>query len=74
MQGPETYRVNYAGQSLFQIGFTYQPHLQILFGTRAIDISIRARIIMVSASVLLLVEIEKLIIRNFVEKRKRISG
>jgi hypothetical protein len=45
MQGPETYRVNYAGQSLFQIGFTYQPHLQILFGTRAINISIRARII-----------------------------
>jgi magnesium-transporting ATPase (P-type) len=59
---------------IFQIGFTYQPHLQMLFDTQAIDISIWARIIMVSASVLLLVEIEKVIIRNFVEKRNRAAS
>jgi calcium-translocating P-type ATPase len=59
---------------IFQIGFTYQPHLQMLFGTRGIDFSLWARIIMVSASVLLLVELEKVIIRRFVEKKSRQAG
>ena len=55
------------------MSFTYLPHLQILFGTHGLDISIWLRIIMVTASVLLLVEIEKMIIRNFVEKRNRME-
>ncbi|MEW8028459.1 MAG: cation transporting ATPase C-terminal domain-containing protein [Candidatus Thiodiazotropha sp.] len=56
---------------VIQMSFTYQTHLQTLFGTRGIDISIWIRIITVSASVRLLVEIEKMIMRNFVERRDR---
>ncbi|MES9990451.1 MAG: cation-transporting P-type ATPase [Candidatus Thiodiazotropha sp.] len=56
---------------LFQVGFTYQPHLQMLFGTRGLEISAWIRIVFVSASVLLLVELEKSIIRLIIERRER---
>ena len=49
---------------IFQLGFTYLPPMQSLFGTTAIDIGMWFRIILVSSSVLLLVEIEKYIVRN----------
>jgi hypothetical protein len=42
----------------------------MLFGTRGIDLSIWIRIIAVSASVLLLVEIEKKILRSFKKQKK----
>ena len=54
---------------LFQMAFTYQPQLQMLFGTQALDISVWLRIVMISASVLFLVEIEKAIIRYLAARR-----
>ncbi|MCU7905859.1 MAG: cation-transporting P-type ATPase [Candidatus Thiodiazotropha sp. (ex Epidulcina cf. delphinae)] len=54
---------------LFQLGFTYQPHLQSLFGTASIDASIWLRIVLVSSSVLFLVEIEKYFIRRMMGYR-----
>jgi calcium-translocating P-type ATPase len=44
---------------VFQMGFTYQTHLQMLFGTASIDPIIWLVIIGVASSVLFLVEIEK---------------
>ncbi|MBT2969446.1 MAG: cation-transporting P-type ATPase [Candidatus Thiodiazotropha sp. (ex Ctena orbiculata)] len=55
---------------IFQMGFTYQPHLQLLFGTRGLDFSVWIRITLVAASVLLLVEIEKSIVRSIIESRE----
>jgi len=48
---------------IFQLGFTYLPPIQSLFGTTAIDLGIWLRIIFVSSSVLFLVEFEKYIVR-----------
>ncbi|MEW8431918.1 MAG: cation-transporting P-type ATPase, partial [gamma proteobacterium symbiont of Ctena orbiculata] len=59
---------------IFQMGFTYQPHLQMLFGTRGLDFSIWIRITLVTASVLLLVEIEKSIVRSIIESREGKAG
>lgn len=52
----------------FQLGFTYLAPMQSLFGTTDIDFSIWLRIILVSSSVLFLVELEKYIVRH---KEKR---
>ena len=52
----------------FQLGFTYLAPMQSLFGTTAIDFTIWLRIILVSSSVLFLVELEKYIVR-YKEKR-----
>ncbi|VAW74294.1 Cation-transporting ATPase, E1-E2 family [hydrothermal vent metagenome] len=49
---------------VFQLGFTYLAPLQTLFGTVAIDFDIWFRILLVSSSVLFLVELEKYFIRN----------
>ena len=48
---------------LFQLGFTYLAPMQSLFGTTAIDIGMWINIILVSSSVLFLVELEKYIVR-----------
>ncbi|MGR9117057.1 MAG: cation-transporting P-type ATPase [Gammaproteobacteria bacterium] len=48
---------------VFQLGFTYWPPMQLLFGTTDIDAHTWNMIIVISASVFLLVEIEKLFIR-----------
>ncbi|MFC1774255.1 cation-transporting P-type ATPase [Pseudomonadota bacterium] len=48
----------------FQLGFTYLAPMQSLFGTTAIDINIWLRILLVSSSVLLLVELEKYYVRR----------
>lgn len=48
---------------VFQLGFTYLTPMQFLFGTTAIDLDIWLRIILVSSSVLFLVELEKYIVR-----------
>lgn len=49
---------------LFQLGFTYLAPMQSLFGTTAIDLSMWLRILLVSSSVLFLVEMEKYIVRK----------
>lgn len=49
---------------LFQLGFTYLSPIQSLFGTTAIDLGMWLRILFVSSSVLILVEMEKYIVRR----------
>jgi len=49
---------------VFQLGFTYLKPMQSLFGTTSIDLNIWLRIIIVSSSVLFLVELEKYFIRR----------
>jgi magnesium-transporting ATPase (P-type) len=49
---------------IFQLGFTYLAPMQSLFGTTAIDFNIWLRILLVSSSVLLLVELEKYFVRR----------
>jgi len=49
---------------IFQLAFTYLAPLQSLFGTTAIDLDIWLRIILVSSSVLFLVELEKYFVRR----------
>jgi len=49
---------------LFQFAFTYLAPLQKLFGTAPIDAGTWARIVLVAAPVLLLVELEKALMRS----------
>ena len=49
---------------IFQLAFTYLAPLQSLFGTTAIELNIWLRIILVSSSVLFLVELEKYFVRR----------
>ena len=49
---------------VFQIGFTYLPPLNALFGTAAINFAQWLSIILVSSSVFVLVEFEKFILRR----------
>jgi len=56
---------------VFQMAFTYFAPMQVLFGTTGIDIYVWLRIVIVSSSVLFLVELEKYILRNRVTKTRR---
>lgn len=49
---------------VFQMGFTYLPQLQYLFGTAPIEPGVWLLIILVASSVLILVEIEKFFYRK----------
>jgi len=49
---------------VFQLGFTYLPPLQSLFGSAALELNIWLRIILVASSVLFLVELEKYVVRQ----------
>jgi magnesium-transporting ATPase (P-type) len=49
---------------LFQLGFTYLPPMQALFGTAAISLGIWGRIVLVASAVLFLVELEKALARR----------
>ena len=49
---------------LFQLAFTYLGPMQSLFGTTAIESEIGLRILLVSSSVLFLVELEKYFMRR----------
>ena len=49
---------------VLQLGFTYLVPMQALFGTTAIDLSVWLRIVLVSSSVLFLVELEKYVVRT----------
>ena len=55
---------------IFQLGFTYLAPMQLMFGTVAIDLGIWLRILIVSSSVLLLVELEKFFMRRRVSNIK----
>lgn len=50
---------------VFQLGFTYLPVMQTLFGTYAIEISAWPQIIVIASSVFILVEVEKAIMRKY---------
>jgi magnesium-transporting ATPase (P-type) len=49
---------------LFQLGFTYIPTMQSLFGTAALDLQTWGAIILVASSVLWLVELEKIAVKH----------
>jgi magnesium-transporting ATPase (P-type) len=49
---------------LFQLAFTYLSPLQALFGTAPIDAGVWLRIVMVAASLLFIVELEKALVRR----------
>ncbi|NOY16353.1 MAG: cation-transporting P-type ATPase [Gammaproteobacteria bacterium] len=49
---------------LFQLGFTYFPPMQTLFGTTAIGFKIWVHILLITSSVLFLVELEKYVVRH----------
>ena len=53
---------------LFQLGFTYLKPMQSLFGTTSIELKLWLPIMLVSSSVLFLVELEKLVVRRFNQK------
>lgn len=50
---------------IFQLGFTYLPPMQILFHTTSMTAEAWLRVMIVASSVLILVEIEKFLIRRF---------
>jgi len=56
---------------LFQLGFTYLGPMQTLFATTAISADAWLRIIMVASSVLVLVEIEKLLLRKYIKSGRQ---
>jgi magnesium-transporting ATPase (P-type) len=56
---------------IFQLGFTYLAPMQSLFGATAIDINMWLLIILVSSSVLFLVELEKVFMRRLDRKQNR---
>ena len=49
---------------VLQLGFTYLAPMQSLFGTAAIDLAMWLRILVVSSTVLFLVELEKALVRR----------
>jgi len=54
---------------MFQIGFTYIPTMQSLFGTAALDLKTWGIIILVASSVLWLVELEKIAVKKVIQRR-----
>jgi magnesium-transporting ATPase (P-type) len=59
---------------LFQLAFTYLPPMQALFGTAAIDAGVWLRIVLVSASVLFIVELEKALVRRWYGAARQRAG
>jgi len=59
---------------VFQLGFTYLPAMQMLFGTTAIDAMTWLTIIMVGSSVLFLVELEKYFFRSHKSDKNKNRG
>ena len=56
---------------VFQLAFTYLPPMQTLFGTDSLPMEMWGRIILVSSSVLFLVEIEKYFVRKRLKRNMR---
>nr|WP_235044579.1 cation-transporting P-type ATPase [Methylohalobius crimeensis] len=59
---------------IFQLGFTYLPPMQFLFGTVAIDARHWQVIVAASMSVFVLVEVEKFMVRLFYRAGRRRTG
>jgi magnesium-transporting ATPase (P-type) len=59
---------------LFQLAFTYLPPMQTLFGTAAIDAGVWLRIVLVAASVLFIVELEKMLVRRWHDSGSAVHG
>ena len=57
-----------------QLGFTYLAPMQSLFGTAAIDFNIWLRILLISSSVLFLVELEKYVVRRMAKNKSLRTG
>ncbi|MGF1692087.1 cation-transporting P-type ATPase [Photobacterium kagoshimensis] len=55
--------------AIFQLGFTYLPIMQTMFGSCSIELDVWFKIILVASSVLFLVEIEKAVMRKVNTKR-----
>jgi magnesium-transporting ATPase (P-type) len=58
---------------LFQIGFTYLGPMQTLFATTSISMDAWLRVILVASSVLILVEMEKMLLRKYSMLGRRTS-
>ncbi len=58
---------------ILQLGFTYLAPMQLLFGTTAIGFEEWLTIILISSSVLFLVELEKYVVRYCVKLKKQAS-
>lgn len=56
---------------LIQLGFTYFGPMQMLFATTDMDLDAWLRVIVVTSSVLVLVEIEKLLLRKYTQFGRR---
>lgn len=54
----------------FQLGFTYLPQLQFLFGSASISPGVWVLIVLVASSVLILVELEKFIYRKISARKQ----
>ena len=57
---------------IFQLGFTYLGPVQTLFSTTAMSIETWLRVILVASSVLVLVELEKLLLRKYTGLEQRL--
>ena len=55
---------------IFQLGFTYLPPMQTLFHTTGMDLDAWLRVVAVASSVLVLVEIEKYLLRKFTSSER----
>ena len=64
VQGTPRVLAAVSGVFLLQLVFTYAPFMQALFHTRALTIQVGAQIVAVGALVLLVLEVEKLIVRR----------
>lgn len=58
---------------IFQLGFTYLAPMQLLFGTTAIGLHTWLTILLVSSSVLFIVEMEKYVVRRLFINKKRVN-
>lgn len=54
---------------IFQLAFTYTSPMQTMFGTTGMDLLTWGRIVLVASSVLFLVELEKMIVRNYFQEK-----
>lgn len=55
---------------IFQLGFTYLGPMQALFATADMSAEAWLRVVLVASSVLFLVEIEKFVLRKYMERRQ----
>ena len=75
VQGTPRVLAAVSGVFLLQLVFTYAPFMQTLFNTRALTLPVGAQIVAVGALVMLVLEVEKLIVRRFgLDERRAAPG